>query len=98
MEKGNLHFAQFHKDFAKALSQQQGLMESTVDCASELLNWQLNDYNSDSVVPMFIQEGIQNQLRKTAVERAWQDCESEASHKYSISAFTMQFLVESRQK
>ncbi|HEM6846547.1 TPA: J domain-containing protein [Providencia rettgeri] len=94
MEKGNLHiFPQFHKDFAKALSQQQGLMESTVDCVSELLNWQLNDYNSDSVVPMFIQEGIQNQLSKTAVERAWRDCEIEASHKYSISAFTMQFLI-----
>ncbi|MGG4609891.1 J domain-containing protein [Providencia sp. Me31A] len=94
LEYGNLQlFSQFNKDFAKALSQQQGLMESTVECVSELLDWRLNEYNSDSRIPVFIQEGLQKQLRNTEVARAWRDCEIEASHPHSISAFTMRFLI-----
>jgi len=98
-QKGSLQTQQrFHQDFAWALSAQEGLTEAIVEHVSSLLGWRLDEYNSEQIIPFYIQNALTEQLRQTEVARAWKQCQVDAVHGDYVVAESMRILTSQSEK
>lgn len=98
-QKGSLQtHQQFHQDFAWALSEQEGLTEAVVEHVSSLLGWRLDEYNSEQIIPFYIQNALTEQLRQTEVARAWKQCQIDAVHGDYIVSQSLRVLTSKNEK
>ncbi|MDP0612624.1 J domain-containing protein, partial [Klebsiella pneumoniae] len=63
-----------------------------------LLGWRLDEYNSEQIIPFYIQNALTEQLRQTEVARAWKQCQIDAVHGDYIVSQSLRVLTSKNEK
>ncbi len=96
-EEGNLlQQQQFHQDLAASLAEQPGLQDWLVEQVSERLGWQLESYNSGHLIPEALQRALDERVRATEAEKAWQKLMAEQRHAGGQSGLALKLLCSDR--
>lgn len=96
-QQGNLlQQRQFHQDMAAALAEQPGLAGWLVEQVSERLGWQLESYNSGHLIPEVLQNALDERVRATEAENAWQKLMAEQRHAGGQRGLALKLLCSDR--
>lgn len=87
---------QFHQHLAAALSEEQGLTEGLLERVSGLLTWGIDEYDYSHIIPAPIQHTIQQRLRETEINRAWQQMSNEETHGTLLTKAAVRLLKSDR--
>lgn len=87
---------QFHQHLAAALSEEQGLTEGLLERVSGSLEWGINEYDNSHIIPAPLQHAIQQRLRETEVNRAWQQMLAEEMHGTLLTKTAVRLLKSDR--
>lgn len=87
---------QFHQHLAAALSEEKGLTEGLLERVSGLLEWGINEYDYSHIIPAPMQYAIQQRLRETEVNRAWQQMSVEETHGTLLTKTAIRLLKSDR--
>lgn len=86
----------FHQELAAALSAEQGLTEGLLERVSGLLAWGVNEYDYSHIISVPIQHAIQQRLRETEINRAWQQMSIEEKHGKLLTKTALRLLKSER--